>query len=127
MIVLDTHAWMWWLDDPDLLSGPARGAIAGADEIGVSAMSVWEVGMLAARGRITPVQGVATWVRRALASADVRLVDVDLEIAASGVDLAAHLPDPADALIAATARAFRAPLVTKDRRIQNAPGLQIIW
>lgn len=127
MIVLDTHAWVWWLDDPDQLSDAADGAIAAADEVAISTMSVWEVGMLAAKNRVRLAPDVGSWCRRALAGTKIRLVDVDFEIALEGVALAAQIPDPADALIAATARAFRVPVVTKDRRMQGAGVLETIW
>ena len=48
MIVLDTHAWIWWATDRTRLSASASEAIAAADELGVSAVSAWEVAMLAA-------------------------------------------------------------------------------
>ena len=45
MIVLDTHVWLWWVSAPDKLSAKALRAIEGADSLGVSAMTCWEVSM----------------------------------------------------------------------------------
>ena len=72
MIVLDTHAWIWWRADPGRLSVSAARAIADADRIGVSSISVWELGMLIRRGRISLDRDVAHWVRQALADAGSR-------------------------------------------------------
>jgi PIN domain nuclease of toxin-antitoxin system len=52
VIVLDTHAWIWWRTDPARLSNTAEQAIAEADALGLSSISVWELGMLVRRGRI---------------------------------------------------------------------------
>ena len=67
MIVLDTHAWIWWRADPGRLSAPAADVIVAADRIGLSAVSVWELGMLVRLGRISLDRDVARWVRHALA------------------------------------------------------------
>ena len=52
MIVLDTHAWVWWTIDPMRLSETQRQAMAAGedDRIGVSAISCWEVAKLCEYG-----------------------------------------------------------------------------
>lgn len=52
MIVLKTHAWFWLVASPDRLSEQAAVAVDGADRRGVSAMSCWEIAMLAEKGRV---------------------------------------------------------------------------
>ena len=52
MIILDTHAWLWWTNESTELADPARVAIEQADVIGISAMSCWEVAMLVGKSRI---------------------------------------------------------------------------
>ena len=52
MIVLDTHAWIWWVAVPDKLSARAHHAIDAAEALGVCAISCWEVAMLVARRRL---------------------------------------------------------------------------
>ena len=59
MILLDTHAWIWWRADPGRLSAPAAALIATTDRIGLSAISVWELAMLVRRGRISLDRDVA--------------------------------------------------------------------
>ena len=53
MTVLDTHAWVWWLDDDPRLSDGALAAIDASDELAVSAISVWELATLERLGRLT--------------------------------------------------------------------------
>ena len=54
MIVLDTHAWVWWTHDPDRLTESQQAEIARneGDSIGVSAISCWEVAKLAEYRRL---------------------------------------------------------------------------
>jgi len=55
LIVLDTHAWVWWLDDPRKLPARARKAVneAAADEaVYISTISTWEIMLLASGGRL---------------------------------------------------------------------------
>ena len=71
MIVLDTHAWLWWVAEPARLSRPARRAIDEAEAIVVSAVSAWELAMLVGRRRISLDRDISAWVRQALGSARV--------------------------------------------------------
>ncbi|MEV4422467.1 type II toxin-antitoxin system VapC family toxin [Patulibacter sp. NPDC049589] len=130
MIVLDTHAWIWWSADRDRLSTVARAAIDDAAEIGISAISAWEVAMLAERERIALDRPVASWVRQAL-TADPRTVEVPLtaSIALQAVALGAEgmHADPADRFILASARHLGAALVTKDRALRAHDPARTVW
>ena len=66
MIVLDTHAWIWWVGESPDLSRRAKQAIAKADEIGVHAISCWEVAMLVSRKRLGLSMDVDDWIGEAL-------------------------------------------------------------
>lgn len=127
MIVLDTHAWVWWVDAPERLSERARAAIDASPEVAVSAISTWEVAMLVERERIRLDRSVEEWTRQALTVSEARLVDVDLEIALVAADLMDGHLDPADAMIAATGLAFDAPVITRDRRLADLDGLDVVW
>lgn len=66
MIVLDTHAWVWWVSDPERLSARAREAVdqaAKEGELYISSISVWEVALLAERGRLRLAMDVSEWIR----------------------------------------------------------------
>lgn len=127
MIVLDTHAWLWLHDSPEKLSQRARGAVDASNELLVSTISAWELAMLVQRRRIRPDRPVDEWIDRAVTASRTRLVDVDLEIALEGATLMTTSLDPADAIVAATALAFHAPVVTRDRRLAGVPDLRTIW
>lgn len=55
MIVLDTHAWLWWVSNPELLSRPASLALETVVEekaVFIATISAWEVAMLVQKGRL---------------------------------------------------------------------------
>jgi PIN domain nuclease of toxin-antitoxin system len=128
MILLDTHAWIWWVTESRRLSPRARRAINDADAIGVSPLSCWEVAMLVQKGRIGLTLDVQEWVDHALQRPGVQLVPLDPAIAVQAALLPGQLPgDPIDRFLAATCRAFEIPLVTKDQSLQAYPLIQAIW
>jgi PIN domain nuclease of toxin-antitoxin system len=128
LIVLDTHAWIWWRADPARLSPAAATAIADADRLGLSSMSVWELGMLVRRGRISLDRPIAAWVRHALAEARLAVIAPDTDVALAAALLDDAFPgDPADRLIYATAQRAGARLVTRDERIARFDPARALW
>jgi PIN domain nuclease of toxin-antitoxin system len=129
VIVLDTHAWLWWMSAPKRLSAAAREAIAEAASIGVCTLSAWEVAMLAVRGRIGLDREVGLWVRQALAEARVEPLAPSAEtaVAAGLLDAQSFPGDPIDRLIYATARANRARLITRDAAIRAFDPESTVW
>jgi PIN domain nuclease of toxin-antitoxin system len=126
VIVLDTHAWVWFAADDRLLSDAAIDAIRKADRIGVAAISVWEVGMLCAKGRLQVVPDVREWVNAALRLDKVVLLPLSPEVAVLSTELALH-GDPADRIIVATAHVADGQLVTKDDRIRQSGLVPCVW
>jgi PIN domain nuclease of toxin-antitoxin system len=129
VIVLDTHAWLWWLAAPERLSRAAGEAIERAPHIGVSTLSAWEVAMLAVRGRISLDRDVSLWVRRALADERVESLapSADVAVAAGLLDAQSFPGDPVDRLIYATARSTGAVLITRDAAIRAFDSASTLW
>jgi len=131
MIVLDTHAWIWWLSAPAQLSDRARQAIEDAARepaVLVSSISAWEAALLHQKGRLQFRIPFADWLARAEALPFVRYVAVDNTIAVRSVHLEGELhTDPADRLIVATAIERNARLVTRDRKLLDYPFVDTIW
>ncbi|HEV2147984.1 MAG TPA: type II toxin-antitoxin system VapC family toxin [Longimicrobiaceae bacterium] len=121
-ILLDTHVWIWVVTgETDRMAPPAveeirRGAQRG--RLLVSAISVWEVAMLQAKGRIGLALELEEWVRRGLAAPGVRLAELSPEVLVESTRLPgpAH-GDPADRMLIATARRAGAALATRDGTI----------
>ncbi len=126
MIVLDTHAFLWWRDESSRLSRKARTAIEGAEQVGVPTVCCLELTTLERRGRIALERGAARWVRAALAG--VKELELTTEIAIAAGRLTPPFPgDPVDRVVYATALAVGAPLVTSDRRITSYDPERIVW
>jgi PIN domain nuclease of toxin-antitoxin system len=122
LLVLDTHIWIWLITgDLEKLSEKCVEAVELASSkgnLGVSAISVWEVGMLESKGRIHFQQVCIDWVRDALSAPGLRLLPLTPEIAVESSRLPGKIHgDPADRILAATCRILGATLVTKDRQL----------
>jgi len=127
-LVLDTHALLWHASESENLSQVARDAIASAEELAVSAISAWEIGMLISKGRLSLSYDVSAWIDLAGRLPKIRWMDIGPELAV----LSTRLPgtfhgDPADRLITATAISLGATLVTADDRIRNYRHVRTIW
>jgi PIN domain nuclease of toxin-antitoxin system len=126
VIILDTHAWLWWLASPNKLSRKAARAIERADRIGVSAASVYELTHLVERRRLRLDAPIRSWVRDALSPLGVEPLTIDAEIALDAAQLRL-VGDPFDRIIYATAVARDAQLVTRDERLRTWDADRTIW
>jgi len=122
LLILDTHIWIWAMNgDTSRLSIEGLEALETGsrnNQLGVCAISVWEVGMLESKGRIQLGKGCLDWVRESLTAPGLRLLPLTPEIAVESSRLPGGFHgDPADRILAATARIMSATLVTKDRKL----------
>jgi PIN domain nuclease of toxin-antitoxin system len=118
-LLLDTHVWLWYAEGvADRLRPAAVRKLEEArrDEgLVISAISVWEIGMHAARGRIQLTVPLRDWVERALAVPGIRLAPLDAAVAAESTLLPGEPQgDPADRFLIATARTHGVALATRD-------------
>ncbi len=131
MIVLDTHALLWWLDDPGRLGEQARRAIDAAlpaRALRASSISVWEIALLSARGRLDLGEPLERWLSRCEALPFLRFVPVDNAVAVRSVGLPSPLHrDPADRIIVATAVELGVPLLTCDEKLRRYPHVETLW
>jgi PIN domain nuclease of toxin-antitoxin system len=121
-ILLDTCAAIWISQD-DSLAVEAGDALVEAENtpgaIVVSPITAWEIGILVARGRITLSREPTGWFH-ALIDAGVELAPMSPDIlVASSFLPGTTLRDPADRILAATARAMNYRLMTRDRLLLN--------
>ena len=121
-ILLDTHYWIWLqFGTRQRLTADLLKAIDDAAKRGallLSAISVWELGLLASKGRLDLDLPCEQWVQRALSTPGLSLAPLTPEIALASSFLPEPFHgDPADRIIVATARSLGARLVTRDSRI----------
>ena len=121
LLLLDTHVWLWLVAGSLDLSTEARHTIertAAAGTLRIAAISLWEIALLASRGRIVLGKPIGLWLDEALADPGPAIDPLTPQIAIESYALPdAFHRDPADRLIVATARLANATLMTRDRRI----------
>lgn len=131
VILLDTHALVWMVAEPHRLSRPAVAAIRTARASGglaIASITLWELAVLFARGRLRAYGPVDASVQLVVTSSGVAVRPITPMIAALATQFPDDYPrDPADRLIGATARAEGLPLVTRDKLVRASPLLKTIW
>lgn len=128
MIVLDTHAWIWYATEDPQLSRRAKARIQRAEMLGVHPVSCWEVAMLVRNDRLRLSMAVEEWVDHALARPKIELLPFTPAAAIRAAGLGGSFPgDPADRFIVGTALELRAPIATKDARISDWGSVEVIW
>ncbi len=117
-LLLDTHIWVWSVMDASRLSRSVLAHLRNPrSELWLSPISIWELLNLCSKGRIELNQEPAAWIRSVLAATPFLEAPLTHEIA-----LESHLTglvqkDPADRLLAATAKVLDLTLVTADENL----------
>ena len=131
MILLDTHALVWWVADPKRIPREAARAIDKAlkkDEmLAVSSFSVMEIAMLGAGGRLRVRPNVDIWIEKVEALPVLAFHPVDNRIARRAVSIQIGTRDPADRIIVATAIENDATLITGDKKLRASALVKTIW
>ena len=119
-LLLDTHVLIWLMNGDRSLSKKSRKLIEEARKKGnifISAITVWEVGMLEQKQRIILNKPCLEWIKSAL-HYGIKLIALTPEIAIESCQLPGYSAgDPADRMIIATARIESLMLLTSDERI----------
>jgi PIN domain nuclease of toxin-antitoxin system len=129
LILIDTHALVWAVDNSKKLSRAAASAIRRARHdggIAISAITIWEISSLLAKGRVRAYGTLEASIQMFLE--DVAVRPITSEICALGAlfpDDYSH--DPADRIIGGTARAEGLTLITHDEKIRRSPLLRTVW
>lgn len=121
-LLLDTHIWLWFAEGNATRLPPASvrklDDARKQDGLLVSAISVWEIGVLHAKGRVQLSAPLRDWVNNALAPAGIGLLPLDAETASESTLLPGEAHgDPADRFLIAAARTKGVILATRDENI----------
>jgi len=130
-MVLDTHAVLWYLTNPTLLSEKALEAIRRTLEEGrpifISAVSILEVVYLVEKARLPEAALARIMDALSSRSASISCISLDIVIAMAARKIPRDsVPDMPDRIIAATALHMGLPLVTRDSQIRSS-GIDTIW
>jgi PIN domain nuclease of toxin-antitoxin system len=115
VIVLDTHIW-FWLMTQEFGRFPShwQDVIETAEEVGVSAISCYEVALAQQKGRLDLPCATNQWLQDALEPAGISIFALTPQIVCRAVDLSPVHKDPFDRLIIATALEYGAKLASVD-------------
>jgi PIN domain nuclease of toxin-antitoxin system len=132
--LLDTNAWLWSVLDHARLSRRARAALSAVsaqERVGLAAISLKEAAWHLARGRVIVDEGFGPWPLWLRTAASAPLIDVlplTADVAIESEQLGGSFPpDPADCLIAATARLHDLTLITSDAGIRKSGAVRTLW
>jgi PIN domain nuclease of toxin-antitoxin system len=117
-ILIDTHIWLWYLaGSPELPPYFKDLLVTSRHEIWLSPISLWEVLVLAEKGRIRLNDPPDAFIEKALQLWPVKEAPLDFRIARKSHEIKLPHQDPADRFIAATAIVYDLRLMTVDKRL----------
>ena len=123
-LLLDTHIWLWLVDDPDHLGRRTMQELKSADnELWLSPISTWEILTLHQKGRIKLHGDITEWVAHAVSA--TKLAPFTHEVALAGRQFPFDM-DPADRFLSATALVFNLTLVTADERLLGLGNIKTL-
>ncbi len=116
--LLDTHVWIWMLEDSPRLQGSQRATVEDAESrLLLSVASVWEMSVKTHAGRLESPLRTAADFREQLELTNVELVPIEFEHAVTAGALAPHHRDPFDRMIVAQAQTLGIPIVSADAKL----------
>lgn len=126
-LLLDTHAWLWAFQAPEMLTARARKLLqSSSTEIYLSPISIWEVGLLHRKGRLKLKRDFRDWLIAARSAFPHIELPISAPIMQQAVQL--HLPQPdfGDTILAASAIVHNLTLLTADGQLLELSGLKTI-
>jgi PIN domain nuclease of toxin-antitoxin system len=118
VIILDTHIWLWWINRNETINKKQLEQIENASEVGVSAISLFEVSWLERHNRIKLPCPKKEWFEKALTGSNIELMPITSEIACLATDLTEHHSDPQDRIIIATSIIHDTLLISSDGKFK---------
>lgn len=126
MLVLDTHVLIHDALTPARLSRRAR-RLLETELLACSDISLWEIGMLASKGRLTITADTEQFLEDVIDARQIRVLSITPKVAALAQSREFLHADPADRIIAATAIAHRARLLSADALLRRLASVEVVW
>ncbi len=125
--LLDTHTFLWAINDPSKLSDRVRDmCMASSNELYLSAASAWEIAIKAKLGKLRLPDNPERYIPRQLATAQINVLPVQLAHALRTYHLPEHHRDPFDRLIVAQAQLEGIPILSADPQLSRY-AVTVIW
>jgi PIN domain nuclease of toxin-antitoxin system len=126
-VVLDTHAFLWWIADDDQLPSSARSIIGNREnELFLSAATGWEIAIKAKLGRIHLPGKVDSFIAKQLELNDIYSLPIHMSHALNVYNLPNYHRDPFDRLIVSQAQLEKMSILTTDPQIARY-GVKVVW
>ena len=126
-LLLDSHTLIWSADRPDRITSAAMTAMGDpANELLVSAATLWEIAIKFGLGRLPLSLPYRQWMEKAIADLGLVLLPITLDHAERQALLPWHHRDPFDRLLVAQAQVEGVPLVSADKTL-DPYGITRIW
>jgi PIN domain nuclease of toxin-antitoxin system len=127
-LLLDTHIWLWNSLEPWKLTSEVTQALASSqNELFLSPVSIWELGMLLEKKRVFLEEEMDQWIEKSKEDLMLREATFSWAVADELRYTILGHRDPADRFLVATAVAHELTLVTADERLmRRMPGLSVL-
>ena len=128
-VLLDTHAFLWWINQHERLSGAAKDAIDSPHtDTFVSVVNAWEIVIKAKVGRFRMPGDLVPFLREQIAENDFGILPVELThaLAVYGLPDPPGHKDPFDRLLVAQALSEDMALLSADEALDGY-GVERIW
>jgi PIN domain nuclease of toxin-antitoxin system len=113
-LLLDSHVALWWLGDEAWLADEARSSISSADQVFVSVVTPWELGIKRASGKIALPDDLV----QQLHAAGFEILPISVEDAVAAPALPIHHGDPFDRMLIAQAKNEKLTVVSADHQFK---------
>jgi PIN domain nuclease of toxin-antitoxin system len=128
VILLDTHALIWYANEDAEMPDSLWRRINQEDQFLVSAISVWEIAMLVDKNRLILNLPVNEWIETAGNHFPIVWIDLNIDICLKSTQLPGDFhKDPADRFIVSTCILNGAKLITRDKKLLTYPYLETEW
>jgi len=126
-LLLDTHTFLWWNTEDPQLSSRARELISdGQNEVFLSAVSVWEISIKAAKGKLVLPEPPAQYISNRMGLYQFQPLPVQIVHAVRVYDLPRHHDDPFDRLLIVQSQIESMPLISVDADIRKY-DVEVVW
>jgi PIN domain nuclease of toxin-antitoxin system len=126
-LLLDTHTFLWWINNDPLLSDSARSAVASVqNDCFLSLASCWELAIKSSIGKLRLTKPVERFIPEELAANDFQLLAIDFRHVAKVETLPFHHRDPFDRLLVAQVLTEKMSIVSADT-VLSKYGVKRIW
>lgn len=126
-LLLDTHVFIWWFNEPEKLSKKVLVACEDiTNELTLSVASIWEMQVKMQLGKLKLTHSIKDLISTHQATYDLHILPIELNHVFALDDLPVHHRDPFDRILIAQASVEKQVIVTKDQIFKEYP-VELLW